>query len=258
MSLALSAGSTIFADLVYSTSYLTGGYDTSSGTSVVSWTPSAGSNNTYWYMTVNPSNGNVYEVNGVNGPAESVLEITPSGSAVTSWNSYGTTILTGSGGIASAPNGNIYLFGVSGVYEFTASGVTVASFDSGLNSGTGAGSIAISPVSPYNLYVLTSYGSYPYEGGSISELSPSGAPVTSWYGAGTGFGNFNNPQALAVGPNGNVFVTDYSNNLVQEFDQNGNFLSQWTVSGPEGIAVAANGDVYVSSEGNRSIMVFGP
>ncbi|MGI0061865.1 MAG: HYR domain-containing protein, partial [Nitrosotalea sp.] len=65
-------------------------------------------------------------------------------------------------------------------------------------------------------------------------------------------GKFAFPQGIATDPSGNVYVTDLGNRRVQEFDNNGNFLSTWGIKGsgngtfqePEGIAVGG-GSIYV-------------
>jgi DNA-binding beta-propeller fold protein YncE len=50
--------------------------------------------------------------------------------------------------------------------------------------------------------------------------------------AGGGDGQLNYPQGIAVGPNGDIYVSDYDNNRVQEFDSSGNFIKTfgWGVS----------------------------
>ncbi|MGI0046665.1 MAG: HYR domain-containing protein [Nitrosotalea sp.] len=77
--------------------------------------------------------------------------------------------------------------------------------------------------------------------------------VIQWggYGLQTN-GKFAFPQGIATDQSGNVYVTDLGNRRVQEFDNNGNFLSTWGIKGsgngtfqePEGIAVGG-GFVYV-------------
>ncbi|MGC1708588.1 MAG: HYR domain-containing protein, partial [Nitrosotalea sp.] len=77
--------------------------------------------------------------------------------------------------------------------------------------------------------------------------------VVQWgtYGLQTN-GKFAFPQGIATDPSGNVYVTDLGNRRVQEFDNNGNFLSTWgmlgsgngTFQAPEGIAVGG-GSIYV-------------
>ncbi|MDE1827011.1 MAG: SBBP repeat-containing protein, partial [Thaumarchaeota archaeon] len=77
--------------------------------------------------------------------------------------------------------------------------------------------------------------------------------VVQWgtYGLQTS-GKFAFPQGIATDPSGNVYVTDLGNRRVQEFDNNGNFLSTWGIKGsgngtfqaPEGIAIGG-GSIYV-------------
>src|SRR5690606_7430997 len=69
--------------------------------------------------------------------------------------------------------------------------------------------------------------------------------VASWGGTGTGNGQFNSPWAVACDPAGNVYVTEFNNDRVQKFDNNGNFITKWGTegtadgqfNGPTGIAV---------------------
>ena len=58
---------------------------------------------------------------------------------------------------------------------------------------------------------------------------------------------------MSLAPNGNLYVTDYGNNRIQEFDSSGNYIGQWGSAGtgptqfnrPSGIAVSSTGNVYV-------------
>jgi len=62
-----------------------------------------------------------------------------------------------------------------------------------------------------------------------------------------------NPTGVAVATNGNVYVADQSNNVVDVFEPNGNFVSQLTaghISGPNAIALNNSGDLYVAQNGS--------
>jgi hypothetical protein len=89
---------------------------------------------------------------------------------------------------------------------------------------------------------------------------------------GTGEGNFEAPQATAADAAGNVWVSDYANNRIEEFSATGQFLracgsagsGNGQFNGPTGIAVNPvvtgnrHGYVYVSDSGNNRIEVFSP
>lgn len=77
----------------------------------------------------------------------------------------------------------------------------------------------------------------------------------------TTFGSF----ALATGESfdaaGNLYVADYSNNLVAEFQSDGTPVTQFGVgelSRPEAVAVDASGNVYAWQFGNQQVKAFRP
>jgi tripartite motif-containing protein 71 len=80
------------------------------------------------------------------------------------------------------------------------------------------------------------------------------------YGQGTFMHLFN----LDVGPDGNVYVTDPAQQLVQKFDANGQFLMQWGGWGTKpgqfykckGITVGSDNKVYVVDFGNHRGQIF--
>jgi sugar lactone lactonase YvrE len=107
---------------------------------------------------------------------------------------------------------------------------------------------------------------------------------TSFGSFGTGGGQLDYPEGIAVAPNGNLYISDSSNNRVQEFSPSGTFVETFGFgvsngkeeyevctsackagiegSGngqfkkPRGIAVAANGNVYVSDQKNDRVEEF--
>src|SRR2546430_538447 len=80
-------------------------------------------------------------------------------------------------------------------------------------------------------------------------------------------GPFNRPTNLAIGPNGDLYISDgYGNCRVHRFSATGALKQSWGVSGtgpgqfhlPHGIAVAADGRVFVCDRENDRIQIFSP
>lgn len=81
---------------------------------------------------------------------------------------------------------------------------------------------------------------------------------------GTGPGQFDHPQGVAVDKKGDVYVADTGNNRIEAFGPGGAFLSQWGTRGsgrdqfasPTGIAVGGSGNIFVADRGNGRIEKF--
>src|SRR6266478_5003428 len=80
-------------------------------------------------------------------------------------------------------------------------------------------------------------------------------------------GPFNRPTNLAVGPKGDLYVSDgYGNCRVHRFSPSGELKQSWGVSGkgpgqfhlPHGIAAAADGRIFVCDRENDRIQIFSP
>ena len=80
-------------------------------------------------------------------------------------------------------------------------------------------------------------------------------------------GPFNRPTNIAVGPKGDLYVSDgYGNCRVHQFSPGGDLKRSWGVPGkgpgefflPHGIAVAADGRVFVCDRENDRIQIFSP
>jgi hypothetical protein len=84
--------------------------------------------------------------------------------------------------------------------------------------------------------------------------------VTKWGSFGSGDGQFNFPEGIAVDGSGNVYVADNGNDRVDKFDSTGTFLTKWGSSGsgngqfdfPAGIAADGSGNVYVTDANNNN------
>ena len=53
----------------------------------------------------------------------------------------------------------------------------------------------------------------------------------NWGTAGSGDGEFQNPQDVAIDSLGNLYVTDTNNHRIQKFDNNGQFIIEWGTFG---------------------------
>ena len=108
-----------------------------------------------------------------------------------------------------------------------------------------------------------------YSGGTVSQFDPSGvrtklAPLTAADVAPAGTKQsaglppvLNNgalqPTGVAVASNGDIYVADQSNNVVDLFEANGTFVSQLAagqISGPNVIALDASDNIYVAQNGS--------
>jgi hypothetical protein len=101
----------------------------------------------------------------------------------------------------------------------------------------------------------------------VEKFAPGGATATFAVGStGSGPGQFDQPQSVAAGPNGDTYVADTANNRIVELDGGGNFVRSWGTRGgangrfrnPDGIAVDSAGNVYVSDRENDRIQEFTP
>ncbi len=86
--------------------------------------------------------------------------------------------------------------------------------------------------------------------------------------AGTEDGVFNQPSAVAVAPNGDIFVADghggNTNARIQKFDKNGKFITTWGKKGtapgefdtPHALAFDSKGRLFVGDRANNRIQIF--
>ena len=79
----------------------------------------------------------------------------------------------------------------------------------------------------------------------VVKYTKDGKFIKAWGKKGNGPGEFNLPHAVAIDSRGRVFVADRSNNRIQIFDQDGNFLDQWTqFGGPSSITILPDDALY--------------
>jgi len=77
-------------------------------------------------------------------------------------------------------------------------------------------------------------------------------------------GEFDSPRNVGVDSAGNVYVADRLNDRIQKFDNDGEFLAAWGMTGtddgefdqPAGVAGDAFGNVYVADSVNHRVQKF--
>ena len=86
--------------------------------------------------------------------------------------------------------------------------------------------------------------------------------------AGNGPDTFNMPSAVAVAPNGDIFVADghggASNNRIVKFDKNGKYIKEWGKKGtgpgeidiPHALAFDSKGRLFLGDRNNSRIQIF--
>ena len=91
------------------------------------------------------------------------------------------------------------------------------------------------------------------DGDRLVVVTPAGEFVREVGRLGAGPGEFMGPHSLALDADGRLFVADRSNNRIQIFDRNLNFLDAWRHFGrPSGVTVLSDGTLVVSDSESGS------
>jgi len=102
-----------------------------------------------------------------------------------------------------------------------------------------------------NIYVAD------YFNNRIQKFDSDGNYLAQWGSFGPGNGQFNNPFSIEYAPDGYLYVTDVYNYRVQIFDTDGNYIDQFATTGQPGDSyIAENGDVYVTDMTNNMVRWF--
>ena len=160
-------------------------------------------------------------------------------------------------------NGNIYAVDSCNhhVFRFNSNGQLTARWGSyGTGNGEFNGPTGVAADESGNVFVVDYYNN------RIQKFTSNGDFIAKWGKKGSGDGEFDFERysppdgvGIAVDGNGYVYVTDGSNNRIQKFTSEGEFVSRWGTEGmldgqffyARGIAVDKSGNVYVSDDSCR-------
>jgi DNA-binding beta-propeller fold protein YncE len=212
--------------------------------------------------------------------------------------SFGPGDFAGPSDVAVAPSGDLFVSDMYGanVQRFDASGNPLARWMTGdqsyPSSVTASASGVYVPVYPGYLKLFdpagnfvdqlatpatlgsTTTGSTSDAGGNlyvadrtkdhVSKFDHAGNPLATFGSTGSGDGQLDAPNDVAVDSAGNVYVADTGNDRIQKFDPAGNFLLKWGATGAEngqfhrplGITLDPHGHVFVSDGDNHRIEEF--
>jgi len=191
------------------------------------------------------------------------------GNLITKWGSFGT----GNGqfnyprDVAVDSSDNVYVAEERNnrIQKFDSNGNFIFQWGS---SGTGDGQLniplCIAVDSSNNVYITDLAANSGWAYPRIQKFSSDGTFISKLGSSGTGDGQLNSPNDIAVDSLDNVYVADTNNNRIQKFDSNGNFITKWGSSGTGdeqflnayGIAVDSSDNVYVADTGNHRIQKF--
>ncbi len=109
-------------------------------------------------------------------------------------------------------------------------------------------------------YYVAEFG----ENQRITKLDSQGGFVRTWGSAGTAPGQFQRARALALGPDGLLYVADACNHRIQVFTRDGELVRCWgrvgsepgELSYPYDLAFNADGVLYVVEYGNSRVQKF--
>jgi sugar lactone lactonase YvrE len=204
--------------------------------------------------------GNTY---AVSGDAKTVTKYGPDGKLLATLGGLGTGDgqFVNPGGAAVDGEGNLYVadLGSVRIEKFDASGKYLTSFEPQTNPGP----LGVAVDAQGNVYVAL----HGLQDHYVEKWSTDGKLLATWGSTGGGDGQFTStgqdsgPAGIAVGAEGQVYVTDPDANRVQEFDANGKFLRSLTGNGahsfqyPFSLGVDPAGTLYVQN-GDGELFAF--
>jgi len=135
-----------------------------------------------------------------------------------------------------------------------------------------AGQLYVAEEFNHRVSIFNPDGTFASSFGQLGQLYVEGDPYFNKTNGAESGGVFNRPSGIAIGPSGNIYVTDTWNYRIQVFTPDGKFLNSWGQRGefgdkapaepvdgfwgPRGIAVDSQENVYVADTGNKRIRVY--
>jgi DNA-binding beta-propeller fold protein YncE len=105
-----------------------------------------------------------------------------------------------------------------------------------------------------DIFVAEGHSSADGANARILKFRKDGTFIKAFGRKGTGPGEMDQPHALAMDSRGRLFVGDRTNDRIQIFDQDGNFITQWTqFSRPSGLFIDKNDVLYVADSESGSV-----
>jgi len=105
-----------------------------------------------------------------------------------------------------------------------------------------------------DIFVAEGHASTEGSTARVLKFDRQGRFLKSWGRLGKGPGEFDQPHALAMDSRGRLFVADRSNNRIQIFDQDGQYLAEWTqFSRPSGLAIDRQDVLYAADSESGSV-----
>jgi tripartite motif-containing protein 71 len=189
------------------------------------------------------SHGNIYTADSAD---HVIKKFDSDGNFIAQWYVDGGGTL---GGVTVDTNDNVYVADRAYIRKYTCDGTRIAEW-------AAPSCFKLVSDSKNNIFVVDVVNN------QIEKFDSTGKLLAKWGGQGTGQGKFIIPFNIAVNAAGNVYVTDFhniseSNARIQEFDTNGQFISQWFTGKDSqscpAMTIDSQGNVYVDDVFDRKI-----